>query len=75
MRQDARTQAPTGSGLTDLEVLALRMAAGGYVSGWLREWPLLRSAFESLGIVADPDAPLSVMRTLAKAALQALGAP
>jgi len=73
IRDGSRKPVTSRRAVTDLEVLALRMAASGCVSGRLWEWPLLASAFEALGIVAEPNAPLSAMRTLAKAALQALG--
>jgi hypothetical protein len=61
--------------VTDRELLALRMAASGHVSGRLWEWPVLRSAFSAVGVDAAGDVPLAVMRTLARAALAALGAP
>jgi len=50
-----------------LDILVSLLQAEGH------EVESVPSAFEALGIVAEPNAPLSAMRTLAKAALQALG--
>ena len=58
--------------VTGRERLALEQAARGCVSGTLAEWPVLASAFRAVGVVVDLDARASVLRLLARAALEAL---
>ena len=55
--------------LTDIEILALRMAADGCVSGRLYDWPVLARAFRVLGWVVPYTVGLPTMRGLARAAL------
>lgn len=38
------------SKLTDVEVIAIKQASDGLVSGSLAEWPYLRDAFYKLGL-------------------------
>jgi hypothetical protein len=54
----------------DLELLALRLAASGHVSGCLREWPYLVSAFERRGWRVPLDLGVPGMRELARHALE-----
>jgi len=53
-----------------LELLALRMAASGHVSGELREWPLLLAAFRRHGWDVPLDLGVPGMRALAWEALR-----
>jgi len=55
--------------LEDIEVLALRMAESGCVSGRLAEWPLLARAFRAFGWEVPDTVGVSAMRGLARAAL------
>lgn len=55
--------------LSDLEVLGLRMAAEGCVSGRLAEWPVVARAFRRLGWIVPDTIRASAMRELARAAL------
>jgi hypothetical protein len=55
--------------LAELEVVALRQAAAGCVSGQLSEWPYLVAAFRRLGWEPPLDIGVTAMRGLARAAL------
>jgi hypothetical protein len=54
------------------ERAALEAAAVGGVSGRLREWPLLASAFRALGLPADRNMQTVDMRSQARRALRSL---
>lgn len=57
--------------LTDSEWLAIEMAARGCVSGRLKEWPLLASAFRKLELGHDPMMWNSKMKEQAREAWKA----
>jgi len=58
--------------ICDLQVLALRSAQIGLVSGRLNEWPVLRSALIRAGVRVSRRAPKRVMRLAAWIALGGL---
>lgn len=55
--------------LTEREILAIEMAAGGYVSSPLGEWPILSSAFNKFGLNLDPRTGNIVIKKIAKSIL------
>ena len=55
--------------LTDRERLALQMAARGFVSGSLAEWPEPVGAFVVAGVPLPVDAGLVAMKAAAREAL------
>lgn len=52
------------------EIIHLKAAASGCVSGTLAEWPKLRIVFKNWGVNTDPDMRLEDMRDIAKAILE-----
>jgi hypothetical protein len=68
----ASTSRGTAAELREREREALVMAAGGFVSGTLSEWPLLARAFRVLGEPAAPSMGLAEMKARAR---ELLGRP
>ena len=55
--------------LTENERLAIEMAAQGYVSSPLKEWPVLVSAFNKFGLNLDPRTDNITIKQIAKSVL------
>ena len=55
--------------LTKREIIAIEMAAQGYISTPLGEWPILVSAFNKFGLNLDPRTGITAIKRIAKSVL------